>query len=164
MGRQKLHRRRSRWHKAGCRRNGCMDTRRPSATVPSFGDHSGREARRTTLRRAAKTRRRSKGARTGRQRLDFRFEPVAVSWILHGGQRERLWLWRVSHGVRIIYDCSNYETQFNIRCDSIFGLNVAISGSRNASISARQSGIILRRGPVAGAGHASHRQYQRVHG
>ena len=40
----------------------------------------------------------------------------------------------VSHGIRIIYDRSGYKTQFDIRSDSIFGLNFGISGSGDVSV------------------------------
>ena len=67
----------------------------------------------------------SEGARERRQFRHFRVERVTARGLLHSGQRERLWLRQFSHSFRILYDGSAYQTQFNIRRDSVSRLMAA---------------------------------------
>jgi hypothetical protein len=54
-----------------------------------------------------------------RQRRHLGIERITASGLLYSGQRERLRLWQFSHGIRLLYYGSDYQTELDVRCDSI---------------------------------------------
>jgi hypothetical protein len=96
-----------------------MDARRSSAALSGPRHHRGSEAGRAYPYGPVEARYCSEGSPEWRQCCYFCVEWFTVSGLLHREQRDRLRLRQFSHSFWILYDRSDYETEFNIRRDSV---------------------------------------------